>query len=70
MDVHCWRFVFSSFRLLIEDLQAVGKATLRKACLHHEAREFYIALSDGAGPGMDRNVPAGLIVNEFVMWRV
>ncbi|MDB5318287.1 MAG: hypothetical protein JWO24_4131 [Rhodospirillales bacterium] len=72
VDVHCWRFVPSSFRLLIEDLRAVGMTTLREAAFrHHGAHEFFIALSaDGAGPGMDRNALAGLMADETAMRRI
>lgn len=72
VDVHCWRFVPSSFRLLIEDLRAIGMTTLREAAFrHHGAHEFLIALSpEGAGPGLDRNALAGLIADEITMRRI
>ncbi|WP_246503919.1 hypothetical protein [Plastoroseomonas arctica] len=72
VDVHCWRFVPSSFRLLIEDLRALGMTTLREAAFrHHGTHEFFVALSaDGAGPGLGRDKLAGLIAYEVAMGRI
>ena len=54
IDVHVWRFVPSSFRLLIEDLHALGLSPLREhRFVTGEGPEFYVALSL-AGSGPDR----------------
>jgi SAM-dependent methyltransferase len=56
VDTHAWCFVPSSFRLLIEDLRALGLIELRETGFFpSEGCEFFVALSrDGAGPGLGR----------------
>lgn len=56
IDVHVWRFVPSSFRLLIEDLSAIGASSLReRQFVLGVGHEFYVALSNaGRGPGKTR----------------
>lgn len=56
VDTHAWCFVPSSFRLMIEDLHALGLIPLREtAFFPSEGCEFFVTLSrDGAGPGLDR----------------
>lgn len=72
VDVHCWRFVPSSFRLLIEDLRELGMTTLAEVAFrHHGAHEFFVALAnDGPGCGMDRNQLAARIADEVSMRRL
>ena len=54
-DIHAWVFTASSFRLLIEDLHALGMMQVREAAFAPAVGEFYIQLSrQGAGPGVDR----------------
>jgi hypothetical protein len=56
LDIHNWCFVPHSFRLLVEDLRALGYTTLREAAFAptHEF-EFYVALGrHGKGPGLSR----------------
>jgi SAM-dependent methyltransferase len=56
IDVHIWRFVPSSFKLLMRDLHAVASVELReKAFLTTSDIEFYCFLSrQGQGPAEDR----------------
>jgi DNA-binding winged helix-turn-helix (wHTH) protein len=56
IDVHCWKFVPSSFRLIVNDLFEFGEIRLReKALFDSVGHEFYITLSrDGIGSGIDR----------------
>ncbi|GJD39817.1 Ubiquinone biosynthesis O-methyltransferase, mitochondrial [Methylobacterium bullatum] len=72
VDVHCWRFVPSSFRLLIEDLYNLGKIRVRESSFQHQGEhEFFIALTiDGPGPNLDRNTLASMIAEEVAMKRI
>ncbi|MFO1098524.1 MAG: methyltransferase domain-containing protein [Xanthobacteraceae bacterium] len=55
IDVHVWRFVPSSFRLIVEDLNVMGKIDLRENAFVQGNSEFFVALSrNGRGPGYDR----------------
>ena len=50
-DVHVWRFVPSSFRLIIRDLCEIGEIDMKECYFHRSVgNEFYIALSR-TGPG-------------------
>jgi len=55
-DFHSWCFVPSSFRLIIEDLNALGLIKLKEVGFHEtEGCEFYITLGRaGAGSGISR----------------
>lgn len=55
-DLHGWVFVPSSFRLIVEELNALGLCGLREAGFHSTLGiEFFIALScEGPGPGLSR----------------
>lgn len=45
-DVHVWRFVPSSFRLIVHDLAAIGAISLKESWFHDSVgNEFYICLS-------------------------
>ena len=45
-DVHVWRFVPSSFRLILRDLAEIGQIGLRERLFHDSVgNEFYAALS-------------------------
>ena len=45
MDVHNWRFTPSSFRLILNDLNALGLVSLsEKGIFTHEGSEFYVSL--------------------------
>ena len=49
IDIHAWRFVPSSFRLIVHDLQTLGETTLGEASFAlSPVYEFYIALRKGA----------------------
>ena len=56
VDIHNWCFTPHSFRLLIEDLHALGYTRLREVLFHAtEGCEFYATLGRrGTGPGMAR----------------
>lgn len=55
LDIHAWTFTPSSFRLLIEDLHALGLQPLRERAFVEGDNEFFVALSrDGAGHGLER----------------
>lgn len=56
IDVHVWRFVPSSFRLIVEDLHALGRVRLReRRFVARAGHEFFVALSrQGSGPGLSR----------------
>lgn len=55
LDIHAWCFTPSSFRLLIEDLHALGLSPLREAAFHGTVgSEFFVALSS-VGPGPREN---------------
>ena len=55
-DVHVWRFVPSSFRLIVRDLHALGVLGLKEAYFHDSVGfEFYVTLSrSGRGCDLDR----------------
>ena len=55
-DLHGWVFVPSSFRLIVEELHALGLCGLREVGFHSTVDiEFFVALScDGPGPGLSR----------------
>ncbi len=47
IDVHVWKFVPSSFRLIIHDLNAIGELRLREhAFFDSVGNEFYMTLSE------------------------
>jgi predicted SAM-dependent methyltransferase len=56
LDVHNWCFVPHSFRLILEDLNALGFTKLREVDFSPtEACEFYVTLGrHGRGPGIGR----------------
>jgi hypothetical protein len=56
IDVHVWRFLPSSFRLIANDLYALGEISLRERSFHDSVgNEFYVTLSrSGRGPDVDR----------------
>jgi SAM-dependent methyltransferase len=55
-DVHVWKFVPSSFRLILNDLYELGEIGLREATFDDSGgHEFYCSLSvSGGGCGLDR----------------
>ncbi len=55
-DVHIWRFVPSSFRLIMNDLYEAGLTLLREHSFHETVwNEFFAVLSrEGWGCGVDR----------------
>jgi SAM-dependent methyltransferase len=55
-DVHVWRFVPSSFRLIIRDLNEIGEIGLRESCFYDSVgNEFYMTLSSsGMGCPINR----------------
>jgi SAM-dependent methyltransferase len=55
-DVHVWRFVPSSFRLIVRDLHEIGEFGLREqAFFESVGNEFYVTLSaSAAGCPVDR----------------
>ncbi len=56
IDVHVWRYLPSSFRLIANDLFALGEISLREKRFHDSVgNEFYVTLSrSGRGPDVDR----------------
>jgi SAM-dependent methyltransferase len=55
LDIHAWCFTPSSFRLLIEDLHALGMVAMREVAYHEGVGEFFVTLSrSGKGHGLDR----------------
>jgi hypothetical protein len=56
LDIHNWVFVPHSFRLLVNDLYALGYTKLREVAFHPtEDSEFYVTLGrHGEGPRMSR----------------
>jgi SAM-dependent methyltransferase len=50
IDIHCWVFVPSSFRLVIDTLAAFGMTGLRELDFRDAGSEFYAVLSTGAPP--------------------
>jgi SAM-dependent methyltransferase len=66
VDIHAWVFTPSSFRLLMEDLHALGLLQLRECAFAENGGEFYIKLSKaGAGPGVDRTALARRALDEL-----
>lgn len=55
-DVHVWRFVPASFRLIVHDLAAMGLTSLKESWFHDSVgNEFYICLArSGQGPQCSR----------------
>ena len=66
MDVHIWRFVPSSFRLIAHDLAVIGETGLReKAFYDSVGNEFYVSLSrSAAGCPVDRLTLARQMLTE------
>lgn len=66
IDVHVWRFLPSSFRLIVDDLHALGQIQLREASFHDSVgNEFYATLSrSGGGPDVDRMTLARRTLSE------
>lgn len=56
IDVHVWRFVPSSFRLIMRDLNEIGTIALKEQVFHDSVgNEFYLTLSRaGKGCPVDR----------------
>ncbi|MEE9412486.1 MAG: methyltransferase domain-containing protein [Methylococcales bacterium] len=56
LDVHCWCFVPSAFRLIIDDLNALGLVKMKEVGFFNtEGCEFYITLGrTGQGSGIPR----------------
>lgn len=65
-DTHVWRFVPSSFRLIVADLHAIGEIALREHGFHDSVgNEFYVTLSrNGPGCPVDRLALAKLALRE------
>ena len=65
-DVHVWRFVPSSFRLIVNDLFELGEIGLREVTFHESVgNEFYTSLSKaGPGCGIDRLTLARRMLQE------
>jgi hypothetical protein len=65
-DVHVWRFVPSSFRLILNDLHAIGEIRLREDRLYNSiGNEFYVSFSASArGCSTDRLTLANQAVQE------
>ena len=65
-DVHVWRFVPSSFRLILNDLHAIAEIRLREDRFYHSiGNEFYVSLSASAtGCPTDRLTLAKQAVQE------
>lgn len=68
-DTHVWRFVPSSFRLIVGDLHAIGEIGLREKGFHDSVgNEFYLILSrSGDGCPIDRLMLAKLALREQAM---
>ena len=50
VDVHVWRFVPSSFRLIVRDLHEIGEVGLKERTFHDSVgNEFYLTLSKTGG---------------------
>lgn len=66
IDVHVWKFVPSSFRLIINDLNLFGYMELRENSFFDSVgNEFYITLSrNGEGSGVDRMTLAKPMLTE------
>jgi SAM-dependent methyltransferase len=66
IDVHVWKFVPSSFRLILNDLFELGEIGLREATFHESVgNEFYCTLSSSAsGCAVDRLTLAKRILQE------
>lgn len=71
-DVHVWRFVPSSFRLIANDLFEAGEIRLRERDFHGSVgNEFYMTLSRTAGgPGVDRLTLAKRVLAEHAEVRI
>jgi hypothetical protein len=55
VDVHCWQFTPSTFRLLVADLVDLGHVKLHEASFHDTTdHEFFISMRKGRGPSIDR----------------
>ena len=55
LDIHAWCFTPSSFRLLMDDLYALGCIQLRETAFQDGGSEFFVAMSrNGAGHGLSR----------------
>lgn len=55
VDIHAWVFTPSGFRLLLDDLHALGLVALRELSFTAGATEFFVTLSRaGEGPGLSR----------------
>lgn len=67
IDVHSWCFVPNSFRLLINDLNALGFISLREVkCFKTEGCEFAVVLSrSGSGPSESRLDLAEMIESDL-----
>jgi predicted SAM-dependent methyltransferase len=68
MDVHGWYFTPSSFRLIMQDLEATGYTTLKETgVINYGGFEFFIAFSKtGAGPGAERlELLRGVVVDQI-----
>lgn len=66
VDVHVWKFVPSSFRLIVNDLFEFGEIGLREATFHESVgNEFYCTLSSSAaGCAIDRLTLARRMLEE------
>ncbi len=66
VDVHVWRFVPSSFRLIMRDLNEIGETALRERSFHDSVgNEFYLTLSkSGAGCPLGRLALASAAIAE------
>lgn len=52
VDMHCWVFVPSSFRLIVSTLASLGQISLREAVFRHGHGEFFAVLTeDGTNCG-------------------
>jgi SAM-dependent methyltransferase len=72
VDVHIWRFVPSSFRLILNDLYEFGEVTLREDRFFGSVgNEFYVTLSPhGRGCPVDRLTLAKQMIVEHAEIRV
>lgn len=66
VDVHVWRFVPSSFRLILHDLAEIEEIRLREKYFHDSVgNEFYVTLSaSGPGCGVERLTLAQQMLRE------
>jgi hypothetical protein len=72
VDVHTWRFVPSSFRLIVNDLYETGEIRLREDKFFDSVgNEFYVTLSkQGLGCPVDRLTLAKQMLIEHSQIRV